>query len=212
MRFCLQSNVFWCIVSKQCEDYAKYAFTNVCILSPIFVRVYMQLVTLLKKRTNRMNPILRISMIWFLGLILGCYIASSENQSYLLRIRQACFAQHSLFLALLGNVILFGSVILIARYFGKNKTLLLVFFKAFAFSLCGNMVSMAYGSAGWLVAILLLFSNFGINVAFLLLVVRVFLHKNDVRIRAHVPCFITVLIVILFDHFLISPFTTLIFT
>lgn len=172
----------------------------------------MRFVSVSKSRFKRINPMILVSLTWILGLLLGSWFAFANWQGIARMVAQACVTPHSVFFAFLNNTALFGSVFLLYRYFGKFKVLPIVLLKAFLLSICGIAISHVYGSAGWLVSGLLLFSDFGICFVLLLFSFRILRSKKVLQMRDCSAYFGIALVMILFDHFVVSPFLRMLFT
>lgn len=80
------------------------------------------------------------------------------------------------------------------------------FVKAFTFSLCASLLTIAYGSAGWLLRILLMFSDLCLCPALLFFWTRYI--RGEARLN-WADCVVSVLLiaaVVYLDHSLVSPF------
>ena len=106
----------------------------------------------------RVSEILLVS-VWLGGLLLGAFLSPFAPESYLLLMRRAAGSPVSI-------VGLFASVLLpflIATYaVSISKPVLLYavcFCKAVLFSFCCRGIQLTFGSAGWLVLILMQFSD-----------------------------------------------------
>lgn len=100
-----------------------------------------------------------LALFWCAGIFLGIYAASSVGYSFLPLMRAAIVRRVSivaLFAVLLLPFLLSAFVI----FFSQPWLLLLFsFFKAFSFGFCCSAAQLSFGSAGWLVCLLLLFSD-----------------------------------------------------
>ena len=100
-----------------------------------------------------------LTAVWTAGLTTGFLVSTSASQSYLLLMRRAATAPVSI-VWLLAGVLLPFLCVAFATYFSKTGLIYLVcFLKAFAFMAAAGCVSIAFGSAGWLVRWLVLFTE-----------------------------------------------------
>jgi hypothetical protein len=97
--------------------------------------------------------------VWIAGLILGTITAAAASNSYFLLMRMAPKSSVSI-IGLAVTVLL--PFLLTAFAVLADRSLWLYpicFLKVFAFAFCGYGISVAYGSAGWLVRFLFQFSD-----------------------------------------------------
>lgn len=100
-----------------------------------------------------------LAFTWFLGLLSGLGLFLSSGESFCWLIHQAVRAKTS-FAMLCGTLLLPFLFSVIAVYLSKPLFLLIVcFFKAALLMFVSSGVYYFYGSAGWLVRILLMFSS-----------------------------------------------------
>jgi len=104
--------------------------------------------------------------VWVAGLVCGCFIAAQASDTYLLLMHRAANSSVSI-TGLLSAVLLPFLMIAFSVYISRPKLIYLIcFLKACVFTITGISVMYAYGSAGWLVRLLLQFTD---SVALLLL-------------------------------------------
>ncbi len=100
-------------------------------------------------------------LVWLSGLCFGGWIANQVSEHYLLLMRRAATAPVSIIGLLAG-----AGIPLLCVYFSViiSRPWLIYpvcFFKACSFSLTGFAIRTAFGSAGWLVRLLLQFTDGG---------------------------------------------------
>ena len=100
-----------------------------------------------------------LSACWLLGVLLGFSAALQAGENVAVLMCRISFGSVSIVDLLLSCLFPF-LIAAIAAYLSEPWLLLIVcLLKAFLFSFCAFGISLAYGSAGWLVRILLLFSD-----------------------------------------------------
>ena len=100
-----------------------------------------------------------LALCWCGGLILGISFASSADDSTLLMMHSASMSAVSI-PGLLSILFLPFLLSALAVYLSRSLLLLgVAFVKAFAFGFCAFAVNAAFQSAGWLVCMLLMFSD-----------------------------------------------------
>ena len=107
----------------------------------------------------RNRAVVLLTIIWLFGLLLGAIIAVASGDTFFLLMRTAASSRVSIvgLIACSYLPFLFSAY---AVYIGKFQLLYLCcFFKALLFALCACASLFAYDSAGWLVRILLQFSD-----------------------------------------------------
>ena len=149
-------------------------------------------------------PVLVLAYLWFLGLFLGYRLQYSSGNSTTLI--YSCVSLPLTLTGLFISVALPFVLCVFAASFRLHFLLyLIVFFKAFflGFSLAG--VCFAFGSAGWLIRTLFMFSDLFASPIFLLFIYRrIFGYKNLRK-----DCFLissVLLIISIFDYVFVSPF------
>jgi len=140
------------------------------------------------------------------GLLLGVLYSQGADDSYFLLMRTAAASRVSI-VGLLTSLYL---PFLIAAFFAfimqPQLMLILCFCKAFIFSCCGYAAISAFGTAGWLVRILLQFSDCCIIPFFFWFCLRN-VSGSCVRMKRDLLfCSLVTLSVVAFDFCVISPF------
>lgn len=146
-----------------------------------------------------------LALFWTVGLICGvCYAAN--NLSVVVLMRLAILKQVSI-VGLLYVLVLPLLIAVICVYYSRPAVFyLLIALKAFFSSTCLYWVANAYGSAAWLVQILLLFSATVSNAILLWVGYKQAHHVFSF----HIHCVFIVMIILfigLIDYLLLSPFT-----
>lgn len=103
---------------------------------------------------------LLLAVCWLFGVLLGFCAALSAGYALLGLVRDATVESAPLFRVIAVAVIPFLLTALASLLRQHWLIYVLCFFKAFAFGFCAVSISAAYGSAGWLVRFLLLFSDY----------------------------------------------------
>lgn len=100
-----------------------------------------------------------LAFFWSAGFCLGIYIASQTNKFVSSMMRAAPFSSVSI--VGLFVVSLLPLIVSAFAVYGSAPLAILpvAFLKAFGFAFCSEIILSAYGSAGWLVRFLLLFSD-----------------------------------------------------
>lgn len=109
-------------------------------------------------RMSRANFVL--AFCWMLGLFLGAIYGDHADHSYAIMMRTAALCRVSIVGLLF---LLFFPLLLsaIAVYSNHPQWMVFVcFIKAFLFASCGSLLLITFGSAAWLIRILLQFSDF----------------------------------------------------
>lgn len=100
-----------------------------------------------------------LSLCWLLGVLLG-FLAALQADSCLAALMCRTATGTVSIVGLLFGCFFPFLIAAVAAYLSEPWLLLIVcLLKAFSFSFCAFGISLAYGSAGWLVRILLLFSD-----------------------------------------------------
>lgn len=152
------------------------------------------------------ESVILLSFLWILGLVFGLYFVASMDNSLLETFYIASINRPSIF------SILFVSLLPIAvsatAVFCSGPVLIyaLCILKAFCFSvsLCG--VISVFGYSGWLLRLLLLFSDSCMVVLLLWLWCRILLSKHNSVLRDLLICTAIAVAVSMVDYFLVSPY------
>ena len=147
-----------------------------------------------------------LAFVWSSGLVSGIFFFKKVSSVFLSLMRGA-FLESVSIVGLLTSLYL---PFLIAAFFAfimqPQLMLILCFCKAFIFSCCGYAAISAFGTAGWLVRILLQFSDCCIIPFFFWFCLRN-VSGSCVRMKRDVLfCSLVTLSVVAFDFCVISPF------
>ena len=155
---------------------------------------------------NHNKNITAIACCWVLGLISGAAFSINSASCLYSLTRSLRYSDLSVvgFLAMLIFPYLLSTVIFKLSMW--KGIIPLVFFKAFSFSCCAVAIIRAFGSSGWLLRLLLLFSG-SISVVFLIW----FWIRNCSKSRRNLHgdlllCIVLTLVAGFIDYSLISPF------
>jgi hypothetical protein len=148
-------------------------------------------------------------LVWLAGLICGGIIATQASEPYLLLMRRAAQVPVSI-TGLLAAVFLPFLLIAISVYISKPWLIYwIVFFKACTFMIVGFSVASVYGSAGWLIRLLLQFTD-GIMLPMLCwFACRHLNGGKDGLWRDTVICAVAVVCLGCIDYCNVSPFLAL---
>lgn len=163
---------------------------------------------------RRLGPVrlhkLSVCIVWILGIVCGVFFSLNVDSlvySYIRRASDGSLTFLSLIIARVSPIII--SVVL--TQISYALLFLYVYFKAFSygFSLC--VVLMAYGNAGWLLNILLLFSEFFVicNLLWLWIVSCSKSHGNNYK--SLIISIVASTMIGLVDYIFISPYVAVLF-
>lgn len=154
-------------------------------------------------RWSRKKDLLVLAFSWTLGLVLGLLCAESAGDAFASLVRAAGDSRVSIF-GLLATVML---PFLLSAFSSRGPWVIIViaFLKAFLVCYTGYGVMMAFGGAGWLVRLLLLFSQCcTVPVLYWFWIDRLISQRKH-WIRTALPVLV-VLIIGSFDYYVVSPF------
>ncbi len=157
-------------------------------------------------RLRCMSPTYSLAICWLTGLLSGVAYGYRTDQSSLLLMRIAAFSRMSIvgLLFVLYIPLIFS---LFAIYKKRPHWMIAVsFLKAFLFASCGAMLHVAFGSAGWLVRLMLQFSDICALPFFYWFCIRNITGQNDRTRLDFVICCVANAILGIFDFCVISPF------
>ena len=150
-------------------------------------------------------------LFWLFGLFTGCQIAltlSQETLAMMCSVRAARFSIAGLLLSLL---IPYGISMLVTHIHKLHLLFPIAFMKAFLFSLCAAAFVRSFGDSGWLLTRLFMFSeSLGSAVLLWYWVQQTGKCADSILKTANIS-FFAILIVVLFDVFMVVPFTSLLF-
>ena len=153
----------------------------------------------------KMNWII-LAVVWLIGLFVGMYLGSNADNSYFLLMRMALNTRVSI-VGLLGISCLPFLLSAYAVYLGKPKLILLVCFcKAVLFTSCGYAVLISFGSAGWLIRLLLQFSDIVLLPLYCWFSIRHIHGKETTLKRDTAVCILAAACAGSIDYCLVSPF------
>ncbi len=159
-----------------------------------------------KVRMQCKESVIILSFLWVMGLICGLYLVASSD-SMLLEYFYAASGTRPSIAGILVVIFLPIAVSAIAAYFSAPVLIYgICFFKAFCFSfaLCG--VVSVFGYSGWLVRLLLLFSDSCMAVLLFWLWCKFLSLKRNTVHRDLLICVAIAAIVGTVDYFLVSPY------
>lgn len=157
-------------------------------------------------RLRCIYPTYSLAICWIAGLLLGTAYGYRADHFYLHLMRIAVFSHMSIvgLLIILYFPLLFSAF---AVYMKRPHWLAVVsFLKAFLFSSCGAALYVAFGSAGWLVRLMLQFSDICSLPFFYWFCMRNITGQKNLMWHDLLICCAVMAILGLFDFCLISPF------
>ncbi len=150
-------------------------------------------------------------LFWLLGLLTGCQIAHTLSQETLVMMRSVGAARFSIAGLLLSLLVPYGISMLVAHIHKLYLLFPIAFMKAFLFSLCAAAFICSFGDAGWLLTRLFMFSESLGSAVLLWYWVQLTGKRVDSISKSANISFFAIFIVVLFDVFMVVPFTSLLF-
>lgn len=154
---------------------------------------------------NRKLSTIILAFCWFAGLLTGCFFADHAGNIHFSMMRRA--VSGSVSIAGLVVVLLPFLFTAIAVYLSRTWLFLpFCFFRAFRFAYVAGLVSGSFGASGWLVRLLLLFTD-GCQMPVLLWIWFRWI-GNGGRKAVHQICVCAILSAVVWgiDYFVVSPF------
>lgn len=154
----------------------------------------------------RRDHVLLLAFSWILGFVFGMLYAHAAGDIVSALMRTAVCSRVSI-VGLLASVFFPLIISAIAAYFSVPAVFISVaFLRAFSYGFCLWGVSAAYGSAGWLIRLLLLFSDSCTAVSLLWFCVRHLSGDRNSLKKDFVVCTVMASFVCCVDYFFVSPF------
>lgn len=153
---------------------------------------------------------LRLAAAWIPGLVAGVFIGFGVAGVFAPYLQSAYSSCASLLGLVFGLSVPLLFTVVMEHCFGYASILLVVFLKAFSFSVSVTTCVISCDSAGWLISKLLFFSDFFGILVFLWLWMQI-LRKKQLVHRTLLVAFALILIVASFDYFIVSPFLSSLF-
>lgn len=155
---------------------------------------------------SRKSSLVVLAFSWFLGLLLGVIFSIAAGDSIVSLMRTAV-SSHVSISGLLTAILLPFLLSAFAVFICEPWLLFVIaFLKAFAFSYLGLGVMVAYGSAGWLVWLLLMFSDCCSLPLLLWYWIRFISGRKSTVIPVTVVLFFLAVLIGSFDFCVVSPF------
>lgn len=104
-------------------------------------------------------PAFVLAIIWSLGILFGLYTAYFTSASVLVLLRSSLYSPLSLIGLIMSQTIPLVLTCIACRISKYFLVLPLAFFKAFAFTFCLFSIEVAFGDAGWLTRLLIMYSD-----------------------------------------------------
>lgn len=156
-------------------------------------------------RTFRKSSVFLLAVFWTLGLGCGGYFFRLTGSNLASQMPLAAMGQPSIFGLLISFVLPFLCSAF-AVYISASKLLFLIAFaKAVLFGFVTSAVCTAFGSAGWLVRVLLLFTDIGGVIFLFHYWVRHISGFRPFSAGAFVAYLVPVFCIVLADYYYISP-------
>ena len=148
----------------------------------------------------------QLAAFWLLGLLSGSLIALSAGTLLAPTMRSAVSCGMSIFglLAALLLPLLFTAM---AVYISQPALLFpVVFFKGFLFSFTGSGVLAAFGASGWLIRVLLMFSDLLVLPLLWWIWLRSFSNERNDALRCSTMAAVIAAVIGCFDYAFVAPF------
>lgn len=152
-----------------------------------------------------------LSLIWILGLFFGVQIAAHAGEDVLSLMRTAPRAGVSIVGRFAVLLVPFLLSALAAFLQWRWLLFLICFFKAYFFAFVSGAVALAFGSAGFLVCPLLLFSDICLLPLLFWFCLRLLRADRRTIWRSALPCAACAVVLGCLDCFVISPFLRAVF-
>lgn len=172
------------------------------------VRSSLSRIPFIQKQFLWFMPLL---VFWLIGLLLGAFSARLTFESYCpyLKVSAAVSSLFPCILLAQGIPLILSAVVV---HFRKLRFLYpIAVLKAFCFSLCAYSVRLCFGASGWLMELLLLFSDLCMLLPLNWLWLRCISGKGATFRRDILICLAVLTIVSVLDSLLISPFLASLF-
>jgi len=157
-------------------------------------------------RRVKFSQLQQFSLCFIFGLALGALFAAGSD-SYLYSLMRQCACRP---MSIVTSLILAVFPFLILAYGAwihrKEILLWMAFLSAFSYGFFGCLLLGAFGSAGWLLQILIQFTQSASLPMLCWFSLRQLEGKQESLLRDHIICIITVSALALFDLFVVSPF------
>lgn len=145
-------------------------------------------------------------LIWSAGLLLGIFLANEAPATTLSMMRTPDYPRVSIIgLVLIVAFPLITSAIAVRLCF-PLLCFIFAFLKAICFSYCASCISVVYGSAGWLVRLLLVFSDSCAIAVFLWFCFRHIAGNRGAIKRDTIICVSLTVLFCCVDYYVVSPF------
>lgn len=146
-----------------------------------------------------------LAILWIMGLLVGLLVASNDSSIYLLmRMAPTCNVSIVGLAVVLILPFLFSIIGLIYQKFVMIYFLSAV--KAFVSGYTLYGILCCYGSAGWLIRGLLLFSDSSMTILLLWLLFRHIDRRKKTLYADATVCFISAVVIGITDYLIVSPF------
>ena len=150
-----------------------------------------------------------ILLLWFLGVDLAYWVFQTSGSVFCTLMGRAFSGSVSI-VGLLSILIFPFLITVLASVLRKSYPLYMMsFVNGFVYSICSLSVHSYFGSAGWLVHFLLMFSQTSNLVVLLSIWIRFVLNKRCVSLKTIIWGFVLCVVILVIDLQLISPFVAL---
>lgn len=190
-----------------------YAIVNTLSLFSVMHKGSILLNTIIRiKRKNDARPLLLVALVWAVGSVTGSWIAYNMPLSAVMQAREVAMfsGQWAVFAVKSTCPILIA--FFVARFLRRKLLFLLLFLKStmVGFSVC--LFKSAFGSAGWLVVLLLFSCEFVCCWLLVCYVSCLLCYKDKLQKKMFTLCLFLMQAVVSFECFILSPFTASLFT
>ena len=155
---------------------------------------------------GRRHSTVLLAAVWCLGLLAGIFLVSRASESVIALMRLAGKSRVSIVGLLLGNLLPFLLSFAAISSSMPRLVYAVCFFRSALYGFCAFGVGLGYGSAGWLVQALLLFSDVLTMPALFWFWIRHIGGRRRSRNRDFLLCVIYAVAVWAADFCLVAPF------
>ncbi len=154
---------------------------------------------------NRKLSTIILAFCWFAGLLTGCFFADHAGNIHVSLMRRAVSSS----VTIAGLVVVLLPFLFSALAVCLSKTWLFLpicFLKSFQFAYLGGLVNISFGNAGWLIRLLLLFTDGWVIPVLLWIWFRWIGAGGRQAVRQIAVCAVFCAVVWSIDYFVVSPF------
>ena len=149
--------------------------------------------------------LLPLILFWFTGVVLAYFTYLRSSAIFSALMRRTIFCSASIVHLILVIILPFVITLLISIFNKSIFLYLLCLMKSFQLSICALALYGAFGSAGWVAQIFLLFSDTLFSVTLLSLWMLLVFKKGNLPAKFFIATFLFGLVIVILDAYIISP-------